>query len=147
MGARVLFCVRKGSRVRPSTIILLSAPSVWVCSVLERLFFWPVVAILEFGVVLNTNSISKGCSDLPASGLWWSKPEHQRCYNKALKNNEIILLEILLMLLITLHSTHRVVRAKRDFRPSHASAKQGLDPRFMTPSPLHSFSNRKGGHI
>ena len=95
-----------------------------------------MVAILEFDRVLNSNSISKGCSELPASGRWWSKPELQRCYNKALKNNKIVLLEILLMLLITLHSTHGVVEAKRDVRPSCALAKQGLDPRFVAPSPL-----------
>lgn len=38
------------------------------------------------------------------------------------------------MLLITLCYTHGVVKAKRDVRPSHT--KQGVDPRFMAPSPL-----------
>lgn len=83
-------------------------------------FFWPAVAILEFDTVLNGNSISKGCSELPGSSLWWSKPELQRCCNKVLKNNKNVLLEIPLMLLITLHSAHGVVKAKRDVRPSHA---------------------------
>lgn len=39
------------------------------------------------------------------------------------------------MLLIALHSTHGVVKAKRDVRPSHA--KQGLEPSFVARSPLH----------
>lgn len=91
---------------------------------------------MELDLVLSSNSISTGCSELLGSGLWWSKPECQRCYNKCLKNNEIVLLENLLVHLITLCSAHRVLKAKRDVRPSHATAKQGPDPRFMAPSPL-----------
>lgn len=98
-------------------------------------FFWPAVAIWEFDMVLNSNPIAKGCWELPGCGLQWSKPERQRCYNKALKNNKNVLLEIPLMLLIALHSTHGVVKAKRDVRPSHA--KQGLEPSFVAHSPLH----------
>jgi len=40
MGARVLLCVRKESRIRPSMTILTSALSVWVCSVLHSLLFF-----------------------------------------------------------------------------------------------------------
>lgn len=91
---------------------------------------------MELDLVLSSNSISTGCSKPLGSGLWWSKPESQRCYNKGLKNNEIVLLENLLVRLITLYSAHRVVKVKRDVRPGHATAKQGPDPRFMAPSPL-----------
>lgn len=74
-------------------------------------FFWTVVAIWELDTVLNSNAVSTGCSELPAPGLWWSMPELQRCHKKALKTNEVVLLEILLMLLVTLYATHGVVKA------------------------------------
>lgn len=118
--------------MRRSVITLMSA---WVHSVPQWLIFWPVVAVWEFDMVLNGNPIAKGCWELPGCGLRWSKPGRQRCCNKALKNNKNVLLEIPLMLLIALHSTHGVVKAKRDVRPSHA--KQGLEPSFVARSPLH----------
>lgn len=101
-----------------------------------------MVAILEFDTFLNSNSISKGCLELPDNGLWWSKPELQRCCNKALKNSKIVLLEILLVLLITLCSTHGVVKAKRDVGPSHigtGSKLHGSLPSLLSPS------DRQGG--
>lgn len=94
-------------------------------------------AISEFDTFLNSNSISKGCLELPDNGLWWCKPELQRCYNKALKNSKIVLLEILLVLLITLCSTHGVVKAKRDVGPSHigmGSKIHGSLPSLLSPS-------------
>lgn len=99
-------------------------------------------AVLEFDMFLNSNSISKGCLELPDNGLWWFKPELQRCYNKALKNSKIVLLEILLVLLITLCSTHRVVKARRDVGPSHM--RTGSKIHGSLPSLLFSSDRQRG---
>lgn len=106
-----------------------------------------MVVVLEFDLVLNGNSIFEGCSELPGSGLWWPKPECQRCNNKILKNGKVVLLKILLMHLAILFSGHTVVKVKRGVKPSHAMVKQGPDPGFMAPSSLLSSLDRKGGQI